>query len=145
MSELDGDDAKAYAKNLGTFLKKLHALRRKIEKRMKRYRGTAVIGYHQSWIYLTDWLGLEQVAFLEPKPGIPPNPAHVAKVLTTARRKKAKAIIQESYYPDNTSKLVASKSGATLVVVPGGVDFAGGESFLEHLEEIAGLIEKGLK
>lgn len=145
MSELDGDNAKTYAKNLGSFLKKLHKLRRSIEKRMKPLEGTAVVGYHQSWIYLTDWLGLEQVAFLEPKPGIPPNPAHVAKVLATARRKKAKCIIQESYYPDSTSKLVADKSGAKLVVVPGGVDFERGESFLEHLQEMAKLIEKGLK
>lgn len=144
MSELDGDHAGDYAKNLGRFLKKLHELRRKIEKRMKPHAGTAVIGYHQSWIYLTDWLGLDQVAFLEPKPGIPPNPSHVAKVLVKARQKKAKILIQESYYPNNTSKLVADKSGAALVVLPGGVDFAGGETLLAHLTELAKLIEKGL-
>ncbi len=145
MSELDGDNAKAYGDNLGTLLKKMHALRRKLEKRMKKHRGTAVIGYHQSWIYLTDWLGLEQVAFLEPKPGIPPNPAHVARVLATARRKKAKLIVQESFYPDNTSKLVAQKSGAALVVLPGGADFEGGESLLAHVESIVGRIEGALK
>jgi len=145
MSELDGENAKAYAKNLGTFLKKLHKLRQKLEKRMKPYEGSAVIGYHQSWIYLTDWLGLKQVAFLEPKPGIPPNPAHVAKVLVKARQTKAKLIIQESFYPESTSKLVAQKSGARLVVLPGGVDFAGGESLLDHLAEMATLVEEGLE
>ena len=144
MAELDPDNAKAYQDNLKTFLKKLHALEKKLAKRMKAHGGTAVVTYHRSWTYLVDWLGLDQVAQLEPKPGIPPSPAHVAKVLALARKKGVKLIIQESYYPDETGKLLADKSGAKLVVLPGGVDFAGGESLFDHLEEMVKKIEKSL-
>jgi zinc/manganese transport system substrate-binding protein len=142
MAELDPDNAKAYQDNLKVFLKKLHTLEKKLAKRMKPREGTPVVTYHRSWTYLIDWLGFDQVATLEPKPGIPPSPAHVAKVLGLARQKGVKLIIQESYYPDETGKLVAEKAGAKLVVLPGGVDFAGGESLFDHLEEMVTKIEK---
>jgi zinc/manganese transport system substrate-binding protein len=145
MSELDGEHAGDYAKNLGAFLKRLHKVRRALKKRLKAHRGKKVVAYHRSWTYLTDWLGLKQVAFLEPKPGIPPNPAHIARVLGKARRLGVALLLQESYYPDGTAKLVAKKSGASLVVLPGGVDFAGGQSYMAHLLDVGARIEKGLR
>ena len=144
LSEIDPDHASDYSKQLGTFLKKLHKLRHKLQKEAEAYRGAPVVAYHKSWAYFTDWLGLEQVAFLEPKPGIPPSPAHVAKVLATARKRGAKLVIQESYYPDSTGRLVAQKIGAKMVVLPGGVDFNGGESVLDHIQEMTNLLLKGL-
>jgi zinc/manganese transport system substrate-binding protein len=144
LSELDPDHAGDYKKQLKSFLKKLHKLRHALQERTEAHRGAGVVAYHKSWVYLTDWLGLEQVAFLEPKPGIPPNPAHVAKVLATARKRGAKLVIQESYYPSSTAKLVAEKIGAKLVVLPGGVDFEGGETVLEHIAEMTERLLKGL-
>ncbi|MCA9621895.1 MAG: zinc ABC transporter substrate-binding protein [Myxococcales bacterium] len=144
MSELDGDQATSYKQNLKAFLKKLHSLRQKLEKKLAPHRGATVIGYHRSWIYVADWLGLEQVAFLEPKPGIPPNPGHVAKVLVKARQAKVKAILEETYYPDTTAKLVAEKSGAKLVTLAGGVDFAGGEDVFGYLTKLADALDRGL-
>ena len=38
-----------------------------------------IVVYHRSWIYLETWLGLSEVGAVEPKPGIPPDPAHVAR------------------------------------------------------------------
>ncbi|MBW2524165.1 MAG: zinc ABC transporter substrate-binding protein [Deltaproteobacteria bacterium] len=144
MAELDPDNARFYQAKVTRFLKRLRAKAKKLQARLAPYRGQPVIGYHKSWAYLADWLGLEQVQFIEPKPGIPPNPAHVAKVLATARKKDVPVIIQEGFYPDSTTKLIANKSGARLVVVPGGVNFQGGESYLDHLDRLAALLQRGL-
>jgi zinc/manganese transport system substrate-binding protein len=99
------------------------------------------VSYHKSFAYLSEWLGLKEVAYLEPKPGIPPNPAHVAHVLATARKLGVRAILQESFYPSATAELVAEKSGAKLVVVPGGVDFRGGEKVTAHFTKIVEALE----
>jgi zinc/manganese transport system substrate-binding protein len=145
LGELDGEHAAAYNDRLASFLAELHKLRLELHKTMQSHRGTAVIAYHKSWIYLSDWLGLKEIAYLEPKPGIPPSPGHVASVLKTARRHGAKLVMQESFYPDTTAKLIASKAGAALVVLPGGVDFERGQTVAAHIRELVARIEKGLR
>jgi len=104
-----------------------------------------VVTYHRSLTYLVDWLGLIVVDELEPKPGIAPSPAHVAKVLAEMRQAKVAAILQEVYYPSRTSQLVATRSGAKLVLIPGFPDFAGGERYLDNLEEIADKVFQALE
>jgi zinc/manganese transport system substrate-binding protein len=144
MGELDPANKAFYQAKLKRFVGSVEAEAATLKARLAPHAGVPVIGYHKSWAYLADWLGLKQIAFIEPKPGIPPNPAHVAKVLATARSQSVRIIIQESFYPDSTTRLIADKSGARLVVVPGGVDFSGGESYLDHLDEIVKLVERGL-
>lgn len=144
LGDLDPDHRRFYHAKLKRFLKKVRAKTKALKLRMAPYRGKPIIGYHKSWAYLADWLGLQQVEFVEPKPGIPPNPAHVARVLVTARKRNVPVIIQEGFYPNSTTKLVAKKSGANLVVVPGGVDFRGGQSYFEHLDDVVGRIQRGL-
>jgi zinc/manganese transport system substrate-binding protein len=144
MGELDGDNADSYKSNLKKLLKRLHFRRKKLEKRLADHRGTPIVTYHRSWVYLSDWLGLKEVAYLEPKPGIPPSPAHVAEVLAAARKNGVKIVLQENFYPNDTGGLVAEKAGASLVVVPAAVDFDGGETVAKWLDRLVGAIAKGM-
>lgn len=102
-----------------------------------------VVVYHQSLVYLLDWLHLEQVATLEPKPGIPPSPGHVAGVLGQMRGRGVELLAQEEYFPTTTGQLLAQKTGARLVVLPGGP--TGGQTYLGYVESLAGKLYAGLK
>ncbi|MDC0708494.1 metal ABC transporter substrate-binding protein [Stigmatella sp. ncwal1] len=144
MAQLDSKNAATFQANLQKFTTDLEKARADWEKRLAGLRGAPVISYHRTTAYLSDWLGFTQLAFLEPKPGIPPNPSHVAKVLTEGRAQKARFLLQEDYYPDTTSQLVASKLPAPLVVIPGGTNFRGGETYLQHLEDVVKRLEQGL-
>jgi zinc/manganese transport system substrate-binding protein len=95
-----------------------------------------VVSYHASWPYLLDWLALEQVETIEPKPGIAPSPAHVAEVLQRMRATGARAVLQEEFYPRATSEKLSSLAGAKLVVVPGAVRF-GTQTYPEFVGQIA--------
>ncbi|MCR8526504.1 metal ABC transporter substrate-binding protein, partial [Escherichia coli] len=130
LSELDAAHAADYGENLERFRSQLEAARVGWEKRLAPLKGAPVIAYHNSIVYLADWVGFVPVAFLEPKPGIPPNPSHVAEVLTLARQRKVKLVLQEEFYPDTTSRLIASKAPAALVVLPAGTDVRSGESYV---------------
>jgi zinc/manganese transport system substrate-binding protein len=138
LAEIDPAHRAAYEANRDAFLRRLTAARARWEKRLAPYRGAPIVAYHKTWSYVADWLGLDQVGFLEPKPGIPPNPQHVASLLGLARLRKVRLVLQESYYPDAASKLVAEKIPAPLVLVHGGTNFAGGESYEQHID---GLVE----
>ena len=61
-------------------------------------------------------------------------------MLAAIEREGVTTIIQESYYPAGTARQVADRSGAGLVVLPGGADFAGGQSYVEHIDEIVTLL-----
>jgi zinc/manganese transport system substrate-binding protein len=102
-----------------------------------------VVSYHASWPYLLDWLTLEQVETVEPKPGIAPSPAHVATVLQRMRATGAKAVLQEEFYPRGTSEKLSSLAGAKLVVVPGAVRF-GTQTYPEFVGQIAEALHAAL-
>ena len=49
--------------------------------KMAPYKGSKIIAYHNEWCYFEKRLGLEIVDFMEPKPGIPPSPSQLVKVI----------------------------------------------------------------
>lgn len=77
--------------------------------------GRVIAAYHDSFPYLTDWLGLRQVATVEPRPGVPPTPSHTATVVSTMRSQGARVLLQESFYPSSTSETIASMVGGSVV------------------------------
>lgn len=145
MRRLDPAHANAYTANVTRFLDRLKRVRETWETRLGVYRGTPIVAFHRTTAYLADWLGLVEVDYLEPKPGIPPNPAHVARVLGAARARNVRLITQEQYYPDVTAKLVAEKIPAALVQLPGGTRFERGQSYVEHVEEVAAMLRAALR
>src|SRR5262249_30840501 len=145
LDELDAGNAKTYDANLKSFLTKLDAARVGWEKEMAPYKGKPVITYHRSWTYVIDWLGLVELANLEPKPGIPPSPSHVVDVLKLARAQNAKVVLQEAYYPDKTGALCAAKLGGSVVKLPAGADVAGGETYIEHVGKVIDALGGALK
>lgn len=96
-----------------------------------------VVTYHQSWPYFLDWLSLMEIGTIEPKPGIAPDPAHVAWLLGQMRKVHGDVILQESYYPNRIGKLLAERAPATLLILPGGADFERGETYLQFVQSQA--------
>jgi zinc/manganese transport system substrate-binding protein len=143
MIALDPTNRAAYEASLAAFVAKLEHQRKGWEGRIAKQKGAPVVGYHRSWPYLAAWVGLDFVAYLEPKPGIPPNPGHVAQVLATAKQRGVKLILQESYYPDATAKLIAEKVGAKVLSVPSGPDVRAGQGYFAWMDAIVAMLEKG--
>ncbi len=86
--DLAPDNRALYAKNADAFVQRLDAKTKEWERRLASRRGTPVVSYHKSFTYLTSWLGLVEVGTIEPKPGIPPNAAHVAELVNEMRARK---------------------------------------------------------
>jgi zinc/manganese transport system substrate-binding protein len=119
LSEIDPSHAKDYAANAKAFGDKLTAELAQWSKQLAPFKGTPVITYHKSWIYFTDWAGLDEVGFIEPKPGLPPSTGHVASVFQIIQQHHVPMLLQESWYSPATAELLASHTSAKLVRVPG--------------------------
>lgn len=80
--------------------------------------GMNVISYHRSWIYLLDWLGMHRVDELEPKPGLPPTPGHLAKLVSKAEKQQVKLILYRPINGDDAANWLASRTPACAVELP---------------------------
>lgn len=144
MATLDPDNADRYRSHADNFSKRVAAARLGWERDLGGLRGANVIAYHKSFPYLADWLGFRVVEHIEPRPGIPPNPRHVARVLGTAKTQGVRIILQETFYPDRTGGLIASRSSAKLVKVPGGPDLAAGQDYLDFVDRVVSTLRAAL-
>lgn len=103
-----------------------------------------IVTYHRSLPYLTDWLQLDAVIELEPRPGIPPDPGHVATVLQTMRAQSVRTLVQESWYPRNTADTLARLADAQVVTFAGGPNLGQDETYLAYVRGLTGAIYASL-
>jgi zinc/manganese transport system substrate-binding protein len=134
LETIDPQHVKAYQANLARFTQSLKERIAGWEKAFAPFKGTEVITYHKSWIYFVEWAGFDEVAFVEPKPGLPPSAGHVAQVLGVIKRRKVPLILQEDWYPAASSEELARLGGARLVRVPG--QTREGQSYADHIGQI---------
>ena len=134
LETIDPQHAKAYQANLARFTQSLKERIAGWEKAFAPFKGTEVVTYHKSWIYFVEWAGFDEVAFVEPKPGLPPSAGHVAQVLGVIKRRKVPLILQEDWYPAASSEELARLGGARLVRVPG--QTREGQSYADHIGQI---------
>ena len=121
-TELDPPGAAEYARNLRAFEVKLEAAERGWAAQRAQIQGKPVVAWHTSWRYLAEYTGMNLVGFMEPKPGVPPSPSHLAGLVATMKRTGAKAIIMEPFYDRKMADFVASRTGATVLVLPSSVE-----------------------
>ncbi|MFT3771398.1 MAG: metal ABC transporter substrate-binding protein [Minicystis sp.] len=137
LGKIDPADAAGYEERAGRLEKEATGLAARLAEKAATLDASRrkVVVYHRSWTYLERWLGLNEIGAVEPKPGIPPDPGHVAALLAAMRSQGARAILAESYYPQTTTRLLAEKSGAALVILPGGA--GDHETYLGHVQQVA--------
>ena len=117
-SELDPKNAAVYSANARAFDSRLSAAERAWQPQLAQIRGKPVVAWHTSWRYFADYTRMNIVGFMEPKPGVPPSPAHLAGLIQTIKRTGAKVLIMEPFYSRKTADFVASKTGIKVLVIP---------------------------
>ncbi len=122
--QLDAANGGFYSANASKFIAALDAKLAGWQAQLAPFKGQHVVAYHNSWIYFAERFGFKIDLFLEPKPGIPPSPAHLASIITKMKEEKARVIIVDPYLNRKTAETVARSTDATVVDVaqfPGGV------------------------
>ncbi len=134
LSALDPDHSAQYADLLNAFEQKAAAKEAFWQSKFQALSAAQkrLVSYHDSFIYLTHWLGLKQVATVEPLPGVAPGPAQVKKLVAELKAAPIKYIIQENYQPRPVSQKIAAIVGAKVVIIDPGP--GEGESYFAYLE-----------
>ena len=111
LERIDPSGKSFYEANLAAFFAKIDAKLKEWEAKMSPFKGSKIIAYHNEWVYFERRFGLEIVDFMEPKPGIPPSPSQLVKVIKEVTANKIKVIISSPYFTTSSSDVVAKQTG----------------------------------
>ena len=116
--QIDPANAAYYQQQLTTFNQQWRAAIAKWEKQAAPLRGVSIIAHHKGFPYLNDWLGLKEVAELEPKPGMEPSAAYLGKVLGELQQHPARMVIRAAYQNERPSEWIAERAHIPAVNLP---------------------------
>jgi ABC-type Zn uptake system ZnuABC Zn-binding protein ZnuA len=117
LARLDPAGRPALEQNRTRFLAELDTRLARWTRAMAPHRGARVVVVHESWPYLAQRFGLVVVAALEPTPGVPPSPSHLASLIRRMREARVRLLIAGPESDAAVVDQVAARSGARAVVL----------------------------
>lgn len=117
LAQLDAPNAAYYRDRYRAFSERWNAAIAKWEKEAAPLKGVSIVVQHKAFTYMEAWLGLNEIAALEPKPGVEPTTAHLAEVLALLQRQPAKMVIRAAYQSGRASEWIAEHAKINPVVL----------------------------
>lgn len=139
LAVIDPEHKTAYEAQRDSFLKHWQSLTKTWEQQGASLKGMKVVVYHTSFTYLFSWLGIDVVAALEPKPGIPPTASHLESVLKSIEDQKVAAVFLAPFEDRKAASWLSEKAGLPVTVLPFTV---GGN---ENADSLSALFEESLR
>jgi zinc/manganese transport system substrate-binding protein len=141
LADFSLQDADYFKKNLDKYKATIDSKLKEWSAKLSGLKQKNIITFHKSWEYFTDRFGLNVVANVEPKPGIPPTPSHDAELIQQIKNGKIKLILMENYYSDSAPNHIAETTGIKVVKVPNAVfGIEGIDSYIKLMDYIVNQI-----
>ncbi|HSV44974.1 MAG TPA: zinc ABC transporter substrate-binding protein [Ramlibacter sp.] len=138
LAQLDAANAAQYAKRQADFAQRWQQAMARWTAQAAPLRGMPVVSQHKGFAYLYDWLGLKEVAVLEPKPGVEPTVAHLQGVLAALKAQPPRMVIHAAYQDPRASEWLGRNGGLPVAKLP----FTVGGS--ERAQDLFGLFDATL-
>jgi zinc/manganese transport system substrate-binding protein len=118
MSSIDGAQASYYQAREKDFAQRWAQASAKWTEQAAPLKGVPIVVQHKAFTYLENWLGLVEVAALEPKPGVEPSGGYLATLKAQLAQQPAKAVVRAAYEDPRASQWLSEQSGIPAVVLP---------------------------
>lgn len=118
LAEVDPAHAADYARRLADFQTRWGQAVQRWTQAAAPLKGTAIVVQHKGFPYLSNWLGLKEVATLEPKPGVEPSSSHLSSVLTKLQQQPARLIVRAAYNDGRSAQWLSERTHLPVVVLP---------------------------
>ena len=127
LAQLDAANEAYYQQRGSDFLQRWQQKLSAWQKRGAKLKGMRAVAHHKDWVYLFAWLGIEEVATLESKPGVPPTPGHLARLKNQLAAEPASVVVRAAYQNESASLWLEKNANIRAVELPytvGGADEA---------------------
>lgn len=118
LAQLDPQNVDTYKARASSFNGRWRAALARWEPQAARLKGVAVVVYHKDMSYFINWAGMREAGSLEPKPGLPPSPSHLAELVEKMKREPAKAIIYSAYSSPRAAEFLSARAKIPSVMLP---------------------------
>jgi zinc/manganese transport system substrate-binding protein len=115
LQQVDPTHAADYARRLADFSRRWREAMTRWNAQAVPLRGLPVVSQHKAFVYLYDWLGLKEVAVLEPKPGVEPTATHLQGVLAALKATPARMVLHAAYQDPRPSDWLSRNAGIPAV------------------------------
>jgi len=137
LSRVDPKHADEFTRNFDAYAQKLAKAEKRWAELGAKLKGRKVAVYHQDFTYFARYYGMNVVARVEPKPGVPPTPRDLANVVDVLRREGVKVVLTAKWSNNKDVRFVAEKAGAQVLEIPimvGGV--SGADTWIGMMDEL---------
>lgn len=117
LAQVDPAHASEYAQRLSDFSQRWQQAIGRWSARAAPLKGVAVVSQHKAFVYLYDWLGLKEVAVLEPRPGVEPSASHLQSVLASLKSTPARMSLHAAYQDPKPSEWLSRNAGVPAVKI----------------------------
>jgi zinc/manganese transport system substrate-binding protein len=118
LAAVDQANAAFYQSRHADFAQRWAAAIERWQSQAAPLRGAPIVVQHKAFPYLQQWLGLTEIATLEPKPGVEPTTGSLTEVLGQLQQKPAKMILRAAYNDGRSSEWLAERTKLPIVVLP---------------------------
>jgi zinc/manganese transport system substrate-binding protein len=118
MAQVDGANAATYDQRLKDFNARWTAAIQKWEQQAQPLKGVPVVAHHKNMTYLWNWLGVREVATLQPKPGVEPSGGHLSALNAQLAQQPAKMVVRAAYEDPRAAQWMSEHAGIPAVVLP---------------------------
>jgi zinc/manganese transport system substrate-binding protein len=118
LAQLDPANAEPYRARAASFQARWQAAIQRWEREGAPLKGVALVVYHRDFSYFIRWMGMREAGALEPKPGVPPAPAHLAELVARMKREPAKMVVYSPYNSPRPAEFLSERSGVPAVPLP---------------------------
>lgn len=118
LAEIDPARAAMYRARGQGFATRWQTAMDRWETRAAPLKGLPVAVQHKSFTYLLRWLGLREVAILEPKPGIDPSVSHLARIAAQLQTTPARMVLRAAYQSARPADWLAQRTGIPALALP---------------------------
>lgn len=118
LKAVDGADAPYYEARGSDFQARWKAALARWEAQAAPLKGMPVVVIHRDQVYLCRWLGLIEVAAIEPKPGVPPSSSYLAELVTRLTATPPKLILRNAYNDSKAADWLSERIHVPVVLLP---------------------------
>jgi zinc/manganese transport system substrate-binding protein len=118
LAQLDPANAATYQQRLADFSARWTAAVSRWTAEAAPLKGRNIVVHHNSWIYMTNWLGMHEIGSLEPKPGVPPTSSHLVSLIDVTKSSNTLAIVRAAYQDSQPSEWLSDHTGVPAVSLP---------------------------
>ena len=136
----------AFERNRKQFLGRLDEAMGRWNKLLEPHKGAPVIVNHNMWLYFLTRFGINQAGSIEERPGIPPGPSHLVKLVNQMKENRVKVIVAEPWGDLRLVERVAQEAGAKPAVLASSVGaFKGTDTYIDWVDSNVKMLAQALK